>query len=255
MSDIFGREYARSYDALSVDRDFVVECDLIETLVRTYASAPVRTVLDLGCGTGGHATVLAARGYSVTGVDRSEWMIGEARQKSGDQTTAAVFTCGDARHVNLGRTFDLVSMVGGMLDYQLTDEDVVAVLMTARRHLDAGSLLLFTVWYGPAVERQRPSERMKAAQLARGEVRRSARGELDVERRLCTVSFSLTRTEMGRSPVVTDETHTVRYFDAGELDRFLQAAGFTSLRVSGFPEIEREPDETTWNLLVVARAV
>lgn len=41
------------------------------------------SVLDLGCGTGRHALWLAAAGADVTGVDFSEGMLAEARQKSG----------------------------------------------------------------------------------------------------------------------------------------------------------------------------
>jgi malonyl-CoA O-methyltransferase len=52
--------------------------------VRT-AVADVRglDVLDLGCGTGRHALWLAARGATVTAVDFSEGMLGEARRKPG----------------------------------------------------------------------------------------------------------------------------------------------------------------------------
>ncbi len=41
----------------------------------TESGRPVRTVLDLGCGTGAHAVRLAQRGYEVVGVDVSEDML------------------------------------------------------------------------------------------------------------------------------------------------------------------------------------
>jgi len=53
----------------------------------------------------------------------------------------------------------------------------------------------------------------------------------------------------------TEEEHTVRYFFPLELDLFLESAGFASVRLGAFPEFDRDPDESTWNALCVARAV
>jgi len=36
---------------------------------------------------------------------------------------------------------------------------------------------------------------------------------------------------------------------------FLECAGCTLVRLGAFPELHKEPDETTWNVLAVARAV
>ena len=69
--DVFGRDYAAAYDGLYQDKDYRAECELIERVFNLYGQGPVRRVLDLGCGTGGHAVVLAARGFDVLGVDRS----------------------------------------------------------------------------------------------------------------------------------------------------------------------------------------
>lgn len=46
---------------------------------RVLETAPARTVLDLGCGSGEHARFLAAQGFSVTGVDASPSQLAAAR--------------------------------------------------------------------------------------------------------------------------------------------------------------------------------
>jgi predicted TPR repeat methyltransferase len=69
MSDVFGTEYARSYDAIYREKDYDFECDLLERVFSECADNPVRNVLDLGCGTGNHSLRLAGRGYGVTGVN------------------------------------------------------------------------------------------------------------------------------------------------------------------------------------------
>jgi len=52
----------------------------------------------------------------------------------------------------------------------------------------------------------------------------------------------------------SEERHVMRYFFPLELDLFLKSSGFRLLRLGAFPELERDPDETTWNVMVVAQA-
>ena len=65
---------AGSYDGLMDDAAYRRRADfLIRRLQRR--PAPVSTVLDLGCGTGTIACLLAERGYQVIAVDGSEEML------------------------------------------------------------------------------------------------------------------------------------------------------------------------------------
>src|ERR1700752_3258479 len=52
--------------------------------------AGVRTILELGCGTGNDAARLAAEGYTVTATDISGEAIGQAKAKYGDLATFLV---------------------------------------------------------------------------------------------------------------------------------------------------------------------
>jgi hypothetical protein len=51
----------------------------------------------------------------------------------------------------------------------------------------------------------------------------------------------------------TDETHHMRFFFPMELEYMLHSAGMSLLSLMAFPEADREPDESTWNVLGVAR--
>lgn len=78
---VFNR-YSNYYDTLYEDKNYGAECDFIETIFSKFYLAPVKHILDLGCGTGGHAIPLAQRGYHVTGIDRSEEMLKKAEEKA-----------------------------------------------------------------------------------------------------------------------------------------------------------------------------
>ncbi len=253
MSDVFGAGYADSYDALYREKDYEAECDLLERIFREFADGPVETILDLGCGTGNHALPLARRGYRVVGVDRSEAMLARATAKAGDED--ASFRQGDVRDVRLGREFDAVLMLFAVLGYQHANDDVLQALRTARGHLRPGGLLVFDVWYGPAVLRERPAERLRTVEDGSSRLLRLSSGELDVRRHLCTVDFRIRRTEDDRLVAETEERHVMRYFFPLELALFLATSGLRLLRLGAFPDIDREPDETTWSVVGVATTV
>jgi SAM-dependent methyltransferase len=249
----FGSAYAAAYDGLYHDKDYEAECDLIERVLRVYSPMPVRRILDLGCGTGNHAIPLARRGYDVVGIDRSEWMLAEGRQKSAAEHLSVTFAQGDVRTFDVNEQFDAVLMMFAVLGYQESDEDVLASFRSARRHLRPEGLFLCDVWYGPAVVENPPQARTKVVQTPRGEVRRMTSVVVDAQRHAATIHFELTGP--GIDPSRGREDHRVRYFFPDELKQFASRSGFDLVRIGAFPEFEREPDAETWNVMLVARGI
>ncbi len=90
---VFGKEYSTAYDSLYHDKDYEKECEFIEDVL-SKSSIKVRRILDLGCGTGGHALLLAKKGYAVVGVDRSAEMLEFARQRAKDEGLSVEFIQG-----------------------------------------------------------------------------------------------------------------------------------------------------------------
>src|SRR5262245_50840146 len=100
-------------------------------LVASHASPTVRTILDLGCGTGRFAFPLAARfSAPVIGVDPSAKMLAEGRRDR-----RVYFVQGQGEHLPLrDRAVDLVFT--SMAYHHFTQPGVVAA--ECRRVLDAG---------------------------------------------------------------------------------------------------------------------
>jgi len=257
LKQTFGPTYADAYDLLYSDKDYTAECDLIEKIFDMYGNDSITSVLDLGCGTGNHSFPLAARGYEVIGVERSESMLAQAHDKltNSPSNLKLSFRKGDIRSLDFDRQFDAALMMFAVLGYQLENEDILAALTSARQHLRAGALLIFDVWYGPAVLHQRPAERARVIPITGGKLLRFASGKLDVSRHLCSVQFLLWRISGERLLSETEETHLMRYFFPLELSFLLQSAGFNLIRLGTFPEFDTEPDESTWNVIGVGCAV
>lgn len=248
---VFGTVYADAYDELYRDKDYAAECDLLERVFQHADAGPVKRVLDLGCGTGGHASVLAERGYDVVGVDRSAEMLDRARQRG----SGARYVQSDITAIHLDETFDAALIMFAVLGYLTRNSDVQAALSGARRHLRSGGVLFFDVWYGPAVLAQRPSERVKVLDTPdAGSLIRAASSELQTRLNVCTVTYRLWRIHDRQVTGEVSEQHAMRYFFEPELEAMLNQAGFDLLCIGGFPDLEVEPSEQTWNVAVVARA-
>ncbi len=256
-SAVFGAAYSGAYDSIYQDKDYNAECDLIERLFTQYGTQKIAHVLDLGCGTGNHSVTLARRGYQVMGVDFSEEMLAAAWVKTGSLPPLSEidFYHGDVRTVRLNQLFDAAIMMFGVMGYQVENVDVSSALATVRAHLVTGGLFLFDVWYGPAVLAIRPEARVKELIVGNQRLIRAASGELDTFRQVCRVDYRMWRMEDNRLVGETQETHYKRYFFAQELRYFLEKAGLELMNLSGFPNFEHQPDETTWNVLGVAKAV
>lgn len=254
MTQVFGQVYAPAYDMLYRDKDYDGEIDLLSRVFRQYRTQPVKTILDLGCGTGNHTLRLAAKGYEVVGVDRSPEMLTEADRKAREQRITVQFQEADIRNVSLRKTFDAVLMMFAVLGYQTEEADLKSVLRSTRQHMHPDGLLLFDVWYGPAVLAQGPGERIRTIEQDGSTWVRRSTGRLNEQQHCCRVDFNLRHMQNGRMLEETDECHTMRYFFREEIELFLKDSGFQLLRLGAFPEFDRDPDHTTWNIMAVAAA-
>ena len=257
VEHVFRQDYADHYDIFYADKDYEAECDMLEEVFRRYGKGEIRSILDLGCGTGNHVFPLAKRGYEVTGVDRSSDMLAKALSKiahfKSQSQSLPEFLQGDLRTLDLDREFDAVLMMFAVLGYQLTNEDVLAALKTVRRHLKPGGLFVCDIWYGPAVLAIRPGDKIKMIQTEGRKVIRLASGSLDIQKHLANVNYHVLDLQGRNVLSESEETHQVRYFFPQELALFLNHAGLEMLRLSAFPSLAEDANEQSWNALLVAR--
>jgi SAM-dependent methyltransferase len=125
---------ARIYDPLDPDRS---DLDAYVAIVEEYGA---RSVLDIGCGTGTLALLLAGRGIDVVGVDPARASLDVARGKPGaDRVT---WLHGDATTLPPLRV-DVATMTGNVAQVFLTDDDWYATLRGVHAALAPGGRLVF----------------------------------------------------------------------------------------------------------------
>jgi SAM-dependent methyltransferase len=128
------RRLAEIYDPLDPDRsDLDVYAALIEEL-------GARTVLDVGCGTGTFACLLAARGIEVVGVDPAAASLEVARAKPGADGVQWIH--GDATMLPPLQV-DVATMTGNVAQVFLTDEEWLSTLHGVHAALRPDGRLVF----------------------------------------------------------------------------------------------------------------
>jgi len=239
---VFGN-YSRYYDLLYRDKDYRAEADYIHSLIEKHRPG-ARTLLDLGCGTGRHANLLAERGYDVVGVDRSPEMLAEARARAKGGKNE--FVEGDLRTVRLERQFDVVVSLFHVMSYQTTNVDLLAGLATLRAHLAPGGLFIFDCWYGPAVLNLRPAVRVLRLEDEATAVTRLAEPVLHPNQNVVDVNYHVFVKDK-RTGEVSElrEEHNMRYLFAPEVAHFLSSAGLEQRAMFAWMS-DAAPGADTW---------
>jgi SAM-dependent methyltransferase len=252
----FGQS-ARYYDGFYADKDYAAEVEYVHGLIQQHASG-ARSLLDLGCGTGRHATEFAQRGYTILGIDRSPGMLAQAEDQKARLSPRLrdrlAFERNDIRALRLQRRFDCVVALFHVVSYQTSNEDFVATLTTARTHLPTDGLFVFDCWYGPGVLTDPPAVRVRRLRQGSDRLLRIAEPVLRINENLVDVNYDFV--VEGRLGECSEfhEKHTMRYFFAPELSLALEKTGFELLALGEWMT-HRVPDIRTWSVSVVAKSV
>ncbi len=245
--------YANYYDLLYHDKDYNKECNFIEAVFKKYTQKPIVTILDVGCGTGGHALSLAERGYHVTGIDLSPTMIDLAKAKQ--SSSRLDFHTMDIRNLDLGKKFDACIGMFAVMDYITEDNSIHTALTNIRRHLNHSSLFIFDFWNGLAVLRILPATRVRVIENNGIKLVRIAQPELDAFNHICRVKYHLIVTQDNKLIDEIEETHDIRFYFPQEIIHYLADANFKVLEICPFPELGGNVNENVWNIAAIARAV
>lgn len=253
---VFG-DYSRYYDLLYRDKDYIGEAQFIHQLIQNYAPK-TQSILELGCGTGNHAMLLAKEGYNVHGIDLSEEMLQQARDRLSnlppDLASHLTFSQGDIRNVRLKQKFDVILSLFHVISYQITNEDLQAAFATVKEHLKPNGIFIFDCWYGPAVLSQSPTVRVKRLENEEILITRIAEPEIYPNDNLVDVNYQVfIKDKKSGSVDELQETHRMRYLFQQELNLFMNSF---ELKIVDCCEWMTgcQPNVNTWGVYFVGQA-
>ena len=185
-----------------------------------------RTAVDLACGTGSVALLLARNGLQVVGVDLSADMLCQANQKAQEQNENVLFVCQPLQELSLNRGVDLAVCALDSLDYITDPEDCREAIRRVYRVLNPGGCFIFDV---------NTPEKLRAmdGQVFLDEdddVYCVWRGEFEEETNICTYAMDLFQRQ-GVTWMRSYEEHCEYAYSADQLKEYLRQAGFTHIEV------------------------
>lgn len=244
-------EYAKYYDLLYKDKPYQQEVAYITKVLKKHVP-DAKSLIELGCGSGVHASYLAQEGFQVHGVDQSESMLEAAKLRCAKLPQISLYK-GDVRSVRLSVKVDVVLSLFHVVSYQTTDDDVASMFKTAGEHLHTGGIFFFDVWYGPAVLTDRPVLRVKELEDNEVHITRIATPTMDAQHNLVDVHYRLLcRNKKTGSHSETQEHHLMRYFFTPELKKFAAENGF-ELVDSHEWITENAPGFNSWGVSFICR--
>src|ERR1700737_453575 len=216
----FGPGYLALYDDYLAERT-PAEIDRLEALL---ALRPPLRIVDLPCGQGRHAIELARRGYEVTGVDLSPFLLKVADERARADGVRVRWLAGDMRQPIAGERFDVVLNLFTSLGYFADEADDRKVVDAAAAMLVPGGRFLLEVINGERrVGRFEEGEGSTVGQAAVVE-----RRSLDHSARRMIVERTVT------TPHDTEvNLHAIRLYDARDVSAILLSAGFGRVDLYG----------------------
>ena len=216
---------AASYDRLTNDVDYEAVVAFYKEILTREGVSP-RTAVDLACGTGSVAMLLAADGLQVTAVDMSEDMLTVACQKAAQLSNPPRFVCQKLQELHLPRGVDLAVCALDSLDYVTDPADCAEAIKRVYKVLNPGGIFIFDV---------NTPEKLRAmdGQVFLDEdddVYCIWRGEFDEETNICSYGMDLFQRE-GECWYRSFEEHREYAYSIEQLTEYLKDAGFTSIEV------------------------
>jgi SAM-dependent methyltransferase len=249
---VFGKIYSSAYDNLYHDKDYEKECDFLENIFGKYKKK-VMTILDLGCGTGGHAIILAKRGYEVTGIDRSSEMLCAAEEKSRKAGVKIQYLHSSIQNLDIKKKFDAVISMFAVMSYQTENKDLASACKIAKAHLEKEGIFIFDAWHGLGVMTDPPTERIKEVNSGDGRIIRITKPHINALEHTVDTNFKVLTFKNNSLISETEETHTMRFFFPQEIKYFLEEAGFSDIRFCPFLKPENNLSDQDWNMTVIAQ--
>ena len=218
-------DLAQSYDRLTNDVDYSAVVAFYMQLLAREGLKP-RTAVDLACGTGSVALLLAEKGMAVTAVDMSEDMLCVAQQKAQERELPVVFACQKLQELHLPKAVDLAVCALDSMDYITDPGDCAEAICRIYKALNPGGCFIFDV---------NTPEKLQAmdGQMFIDEdedVYCVWRGEFDSVTNICSYAMDLFQ-RRGNGWHRSFEEHREYAYSADQLVEYLKQAGFTSVEV------------------------
>ena len=248
--------YSQYYDLLYKDKDYTTETNYIISLIKEY-NINTNHILELGCGTGMHASLLAENGYKVEGIDLSQTMLEMAILRQSKSSVAVserlAFLEGDIRNYESSQKFDTIISLFHVISYMTTNEDLNQAFKTVVKHLKPNGIFIFDCWHGPGVIYDKPVKRTKEFENEKIQITRMATPGFFPEKNCVDVTFDISILNKHTNGIEKlHEIHSMRYLFMEELNSIAHNHGLEIIHAEEWLT-KKTLTEQSWNACYVCK--
>ena len=235
---------AASYDELTEDVEYEKRASFVEKLF-LRAKRPVKSLLDLACGTGTMTVLFARRGYTVTGVDYSPEMLAQAQQKLAAIKSPPLLLCQSMPRQRLLDSVAAAICCLDSLNYLTEAREVRETFRRLHLFIAPGGSLVFDVHALGKLEAMDGQVWLDE----REDVYCVWRTEYSRRSRLLDYYVDIFSVRADGAWERSFEEHRQRWYSVSELTEWLTAAGFGEIRIYGDCRL-RAPNETDGRIYI-----
>ena len=249
----FKKDYSKIYDLLYVNKDYKKEYSIIKGLIKKYLKEP-KQLIDIGCGTGKYSNLLTKMGLDVVGLDKSSFMIKEAKNKY-KRNKRLSFIKSDLKTLNTKKKFDIVSSLFHILSYQITNKDIEKFFKNSYKILNLNGIIVFDFWFKPGVlNLKQPNKFRKVVTKKNIIVRLTTSNWYRNYDRINDMHELLVFNKKKKLQENFTETHKMRYFDLNFIKKRLKKNKFQFLSCVDIAT-NKAPTKNSWGALVLAKKI
>lgn len=221
LKDWYKNWFGNDYLTLYAHRNEDEANDLIDLIHSYIKVSPHAKILDLCCGQGRHALILAKLGYSVYGMDLSRALLQEANNRK-DKHHRAYFIQADMRYLPTLSSFHLLLNLFTSFGYFESDQENLAVFLEFYNALERGGNFVFDYLNPNHVIQNLVPYEHEELNTMKIDIERQIHGNR-VQKKICL------KKEKNESTFY----ESVKMYQPGEIFTMLKQAGLSVLHVFG----------------------
>ncbi|BDZ70667.1 class I SAM-dependent DNA methyltransferase [Methanobacterium petrolearium] len=230
------RKFANYYDLIYQWMDYEGESEFIKMVVEDYKTSEGMDLLDVACGTGGHAQYLQDS-FNIVGLDINHEMLEIAQEK----LPGIEFVEGDMKKMDLPHKFDSILCLFSAINYHTTMDELEGTFKRFYEHLKSGGVLIFDL--GFCTENWEEG-RMLVDAVVQGDLQLARISQSRLYHGVFNANFVFLVKEDGKMDFEIDQ-HQIGVFPTSEVAKILEKTGFENHIYNGYNDLpwDKKSDE------------
>lgn len=239
------KKYALIYDLFNIKKKYKLETDYLLKLVKKFEISKSKNFLDLGCGTGKHASCLRNKVNYISGVDISEEMLKIARKNFPN----ILFKNLKYKHQI---KFDVCFSFFHVFSYLKNDKQINNYLSYASKNLKKDGLLIFDYWLKSSVIKDPPKEKVKYLKFNNQNILRYTDITQIKNLDLINIFFKFFIVK-NKKVNFFKEKHEMRYFSEKKIKQYLKKNNFRLIK--NFEWLKIQSPKNKWYACIIAKKI